>query len=43
MCTNEKAKFSQHLPVLVQLIVKSFEVVIVLVLTLQIHAHADFL
>ena len=45
MCTNEKAKqtFIQHLPVPVQLIVKSFEVVIVPVLMLKIHAHVDFL
>ena len=45
ICINEKAKqtFLQHLPVPVQLIVKSFEVLIVPFLKLKIHVHADFL
>ena len=44
MCTNEKAKqtFLQHLAVLWH-VVKSFEVVIILVLNLKAHTHADFL
>ena len=45
MCTNEKAEqtFLKHLPVPVRLVVKPFEVVIILVYTLKTHAHADFL
>ena len=45
MCTNEKAEqtFLKHLPVPVRLVVKPFEVVIILVLFVKKHAHADFL
>ena len=45
MCTNEKAKqtFTQHLPVPIWHVVKSFEVVIIPAVMLKTHARADFL
>ena len=45
MCTNEKAKQTvlQHQAVPIWHVVKSFEVVIILVLNLKTHTHADFL
>ena len=45
MCTNEKAMqtFSQHLPVPVWQVVRSFEIVMISVLILKTHMHIHYL